>query len=210
MEDEMTDATQLSLFGRPRKPAGPIRIAPRSGLDPVFFAVLVGAGIRPQLETIVATQRRNGVTAPLLPAETLHISLVGVGFYQHRTGHELGVAVATGDAIGFSPFEISLSTLSSHPRLSGKLPLVLTPGSATPLVDLARLLRWGMLERGFEPRSRPSDAFHLTLLYDAIPVDPTRLDRPLRVGIDGFALVRSVRGEGRYEVIGEWPRRNVG
>jgi RNA 2',3'-cyclic 3'-phosphodiesterase len=206
----MNALSQLSLFANRGKAPRPIRITPRRGLDPVFFAVMIGADRRPELQAIVTEQqRRYGVSASLLPAETLHISLVGVGFYQQLTGDDLAVAVETGDSIGFTPFDIAFTRLMSFARRSGPPPLVLSPGSDTPLVDLSRLLRWGMLERGFEPRSAPTEAFHLTLLYDAVGVPETPLERPPTLRIDGFALVRSVYGQGPYEIIGEWPRERA-
>lgn len=207
----MNALSQLSLFASRGKVPSPVRIAPRRGLDPVFFAILIGADRRPALQAIVAAQqRRHGISAPLLPGSTLHISLVGVGFYQDLSGDDLAVAVETGNSIGFAPFDIAFTRLMSLSRRSGPPPLVLTPGSDTPLVDLSRLLRWGMLERGFEPRSTPTNMFHLTLLYDAVGVPETALERPPVLRIDGFALVRSFYGQGRYEIIGAWPRERTG
>ncbi len=204
----MTDLPQLSMFAEDTRPLKSIRVPPRQGRDPVFFAVLVGGAIRPVLQQIVDEQRRlNGITAALLPATTLHISLVGVGFYQELSGSDLAVAMAAGDAIGFQPFDVAFTRLASFRRKVGSPPLVLRPGSDTPLVELARLLRWGMLERGFEVRSAPSEAFHLTLCYDRVNAPELMLERPPTLRVDGFALVRSFYGQGRYEVIGEWPRR---
>jgi 2'-5' RNA ligase len=205
----MTDLPQLSMFASETRPLKSIRVPPRQGRDPVFFAVLVGAGMRPALQTIVDEQRRrHGISAALLPATTLHISMVGVGFYQELSGPDLATAMAAGDSIGFAPFDIALTTLTSFKRRVGAPPLVLRPGSDTPLVDLSRLLRWGMLERGFEPRSDPSEAFHLTLCYDRVSAPETVLERPPTLRVEGFALVRSFYGQGRYEVIGEWPRES--
>lgn len=202
----MNDLPQMSLFAS-AKPLKSIKVPPRQGRDPVFFAVLVGAGARPALQNIVEEQRRlYGISAALLPATTLHISLVGVGFYQELSGPDLAAAMATGDSIGFMPFDIALTRLASFKRRVGAPPLVLRPGSDTPLVDLSRLLRWGMLERGFEPRSDPSEAFHLTLCYDRVSAPETVLERPPTLRVEGFALVRSFYGQGRYEIIGEWPR----
>lgn len=207
----MTDLPQLSMFASETRPLKSIRVPPRQGRDPVFFAVLVGGEIRPALQAIVDEQRQlYGISAALLPATTLHISLVGVGFYQELSGSDLAVAMATGDAIGFQPFEISLTRLASFRRKVGSPPLVLRPGSDTPLVELARLLRWGMLERGFEVRSSPNEAFHLTLLYDRVSAPEVVLERPPTLRVEGFALVRSFYGQGRYEVIGEWPRQRTG
>ncbi len=204
----MTDLTQVSMFAEDTRPLKSIRVPPRQGRDPVFFAVLVGNEIRPALQTIVDEQRHlHGISAALLPSTTLHISLVGVGFYQELSGSDLAVAMATGDAIGFQPFEISLTRLASFRRKVGSPPMVLHPGSDTPLVELARLLRWGMLERGFEVRAAANEAFHLTLCYDRIAAPEVVLERPPTLRVEGFALVRSFYGQGRYEVIGEWPRR---
>ena len=203
----MTDLPQLSMFASETRPFKSIKVPPRQGRDPVFFAVLVGGRLRPALQAIVTDQQRlHGISAGLLPATTLHISLVGVGFYQELSGPDLATAMATGDSIGFTPFDIALTRLMSVKRRVGAPPMALTPGSDTPLVDLSRLLRWGMLERGFEPRSDPSEAFHLTLLYDRVSAPETVLEHPPTLRVEGFALVRSFYGQGRYEIIGEWPR----
>lgn len=200
---------QLPLFAPPAPVAKVARLPPGPGRDPTFFAILVGDRLDAELAALAGDERqRRGIAAPLLGPATRHISVTGVGYHQELTDDELELASGAADAVAFMPFELRLARLMSFkPRPGGPSPLVLLPEDAAPLAELERQLRWGMLERGFEPRSLPMTQFHLTLLYDRVQVPKTRLPRPLPLQVEGFALVRSHFGQSRYEVLGRWPSR---
>lgn len=200
---------QLPLFAPPQPAPRVQRLPPGPGRDPTFFAILVGDRLDAELTALAGAERqRRGIAAPLLGPSTRHISVTGVGYHQELTPEELDLASAAAAAVAFTPFELAFSRLMSFkPRPSGPSPLVLLPEDAAPLAELERQLRWGMLERGFEPRSIPVTQFHLTLLYDRVQVPKTRLPQPLRLAVEGFALVRSHFGQSRYELLGQWPTR---
>lgn len=199
---------QLPLFAPPAPVAKAVRLPPGPGRDPTFFAILVDAALDDEIRLLVATERRRrGLGGELLAASTRHLSVTGVGYHQELTDADLQLAMVAGDAAAFVRFDLALSRLMSFkPRPHGPAPLVLIPDDAAPLAELERQLRWGMLERGFEPRSLPMTQFHLTLLYDRIQVPKTRLPKPLPLRVEGFALVRSHFGQGRYEILRRWPQ----
>jgi len=202
----MAANAQLPLFPPAPPPELMRRLPPGPGRDPVFFAVLVGAVLDREIEALIEPERqRRKLSSPLLGSSTRHVSVAGVGYHQQLAIEDLGVAWAAADGVAFAPFDIALSHLMTFkPRPRGA-PLVLVPDDSAPLAELERQLRWGMLERGFEPRSMPVTRFHMTLLYDQVQVPSTRLAKPLILRIDGFAPVRSHFGQGRYDVLGTWP-----
>lgn len=195
---------QLSLFGNAR--ARRVVRAP-GGRDVVFFALMLGPALAGRVAPLMAWLRAAfGVTAPALPIERLHVSVMGAGFRDDMSDEDVAAVRAAAEAVDFVPFELGFADVATFGRGEGnRLPLVLLPDAGAGLVrDLAERLSWAMIEQGYDPRGRPVlEAPHLTLCYDAVRVPRTTLSAPLRVRVGGVSLIHSHRGEGRYSVL--WP-----
>lgn len=199
-------APQPSLF--PAKPSRtePSAEATRPGPDhhPVFFALLPPAGLEPDLRRAVETSRRWGIGAKLGAPETRHLSLTALGFAQQLTPEHRAAAEAAAGSLNGAAFDLSFDRVTSFRAKPGnKRPLVLLPADPAPLEALTTALREAMIAKGFVPQ-RPPQRFHLTLCYDRADIRARPID-PIEWRVDRLNLVRSVYGETRYELWGEWP-----
>ena len=199
---------QLLLFGEMegRPPLPP----PADERDVIFYALLLGPQLwAPTSRLITAQREQHGVTARMRTTDTFHISVLGFGFADELEDEDLALASAVADDIAFEPFDIVFPELVSwdgKKKADEACPLVLTcTAGRTEILRLAAKLTSSMIARGFRPRSFMPHEPHLTLLYDPVRVPATPLDPPVTARVEGFALVYSHRGQGRYTML--WPER---
>jgi 2'-5' RNA ligase len=197
---------QLLLFGEMegRPPLPP----PAEDRDVIFFAVLLGAQLWAPVSRLVTAQREtHNVTGRMRPTDTFHISVLGFGFADELEDDDLELARAVASDVTLEPFEVVFPELVSWgagKKGSEPCPLVLTCDTGrTEILRLAARLTAGLIARGFRPRSFMPQEPHLTLLYDTVRVPKTPLTPPIKAQVEGFSLVYSHRGEGRYTVL--WP-----
>ncbi len=197
---------QLSLFGdnEGRPPARP----PDRERDVIFYALLLGPQLWAPLARLVTAQREaHGLTGRMKATDTFHVSVLGLGFADtlHDSEIELGRSIA--EAVKFEPFDLVFSELlswSGKKKQGAPCPLVLTCAAGDiDVLRLAARLAASMIAHGFRPRSFAPRTPHLTLLYDTIRVPKRVLEPPISVRLEGFSLVHSHRGQGRYTVL--WP-----
>ena len=128
------------------------------------------------------------------------------GYRDDMTDEEVEAVCAAGPMVDFVPFDLAFTEIMSLGGRgdSGRSPLVLLPEAGSALViDLAERLTEAMIGQGFDPRAFQPKLPHLTLLYESKRIDKTPLPTPIRVRVDGFALIQSHRGETRYTRL--WP-----
>ncbi|HWA19487.1 MAG TPA: 2'-5' RNA ligase family protein [Devosia sp.] len=195
---------QLSLFGEweGRPPPAP----PRLARDVLFYALMLGREVsRPAARLVAAQRERHGITGPMRPEATLHISVLGFGFIDELSEDDVARAGVIANAVAFIPFELSFVAMMSFGGRSApatRRALVLTPASGSDrILVLAEQLKAAMIAHGVRPRAFAPKQPHLTLLYDTARMPPTPLEPPLDVAIDGFSLVHSHRGQGRYTIL---------
>jgi|GEM_PF-1944387 len=194
---------QLSLFAeaemRPPLPALPLE------RDMIFYALLLGPQLWLPASRLMAAERDlHGLTGKLRTTDTFHISVLGFGFADELTVDDIAFAVAIGSEVAFEPFALNFTHLLSfgaHKKPSVPAAIVLTPADGSAVIGLGDRLVAAMLGRGVRPRSFKPETPHLTLLYDTVRVPPTPLAAPIPVSVDGFALVYSHRGQGRYTIL---------
>jgi 2'-5' RNA ligase len=194
---------QLSLFAdaemRPPLPGPPLE------RDMIFYALLLGPQLWLPASRLMAAQRDlHGLTGKLRTTDTFHISVLGFGFADEVTADDIAFAAAIGDEVAFAPFELSFTQMLSfdgHRKPTTPCAIVLTPADSSDIIGLGDRLVAAMLARGVRPRSFKPEAPHLTLLYDTVRVPPAPLAAPIPVSVDGFALVYSHRGQGRYTIL---------
>jgi 2'-5' RNA ligase len=199
---------QLLLFGEMegRPPLPP----PAEERDIVFYALLLGAQLWAPVSRLVTAQRAaHGITGRMRPTDTFHISVLGLGFADELEDEDLELAAAVAADVAIEPFEVMFPELvswSAKKKDGEPCPLVLTCDTGrTDILRLSAKLTAGLIARGFRPRSFTPEQPHLTLLYDSVHVPPTPLNPPVIARVEGFSLVYSHRGEGRYTVL--WPER---
>jgi 2'-5' RNA ligase len=200
------DAPPPPFVAAPPAPLSERPGPPSLGPDPVFFAVLTGGKVTGEIIAAGLAQReQHHLTAPLRPTDTLHISVLGAGIADDLSPDDIELLVEAGDAVSMPRFEVSFTEAMSFRRRAGRNPLVLPcDEGAEAMAGLAEALWAQMRERGFTLKSKLTAVYHLTLAYDPVLVPPTPLEQPIRMPVREFALVRSRRGEGRYETIQKW------
>jgi 2'-5' RNA ligase len=199
-------APQPSLFPSKPQRTQPSAGATRPGPDrhPVFFALLPPAELEPELRHAVESCRRWGVGAKLGLPETRHLSLAALGFAQQLTSEHRAAAEAAAASLNGAAFDLRFDRVTSFRAKPGnKRPLALLPADPAPIEAMTTALREAMIARGVVPQ-RPPQRFHMTLCYDRADIRTRPID-PIEWRVDRLSLVRSVYGETRYELWGEWP-----
>lgn len=135
------------------------------------------------------------------PACKLHLTLLfmdGVPAYRLAAVRELGEEVSR----GWADFDLLLDRAAvwRHGGIAHLAPSQIPPG----LRDLHAALAERAALRGLPFDSRPY-APHVTLGRRAENLIPPAAFAPLHWPVRGFALVQSVLGAGRYDVLGRWP-----
>jgi 2'-5' RNA ligase len=202
------DAGQLSLdLGLPALAVRPVRPARPSG-DTVFFAATPPPEVA---EVLTSVARQLGaeqrLRADWRPARVLHVSLAGVGLWDHLPQAGLRHAREVGAALDAEAFRLRFATALVFGK-ARRRPFVLCcdEASIVRLAGLARSLRVGLAGAG-RPAGRRSFVPHLTLGYTQGFIEPAAVDLPGWTVRD-VVLVRSRHGAARHEVLGRWPLRD--
>jgi len=169
-------------------------------LHTLFFAVLLDDPIAARAHRLaVALISRQGLRGRPLPPHRLHASLSQVGMSPGPPPTKvIDLARQVGDRITLPPFKVAFDRVQSWRRGNGPLVLV---GGEDRLIGLNRLgdalaEAQGLRPRRFEP--------HVSLVWGAEFI-PERAVPPLIWTVRDFALIHSIHGEGRHEVLSRWP-----
>jgi len=149
--------------------------------------------------------REIGLQCRQLLKERLHMSLHHVGDYKRLRSAIIYAASLAAQAVFAAPFEVTLRSIMSFapaPRKKER-PLVLL-GESDGLLHLHQALADALRKNGL----RASDDLtpHITLSYAPQGV-PLRPIEPIRFVAKEFALVHSMRGLTKYNVLERWPLR---
>ena len=145
-----------------------------------------------------------------MPNDRLHITLHSLGRFLNGVPREvLDLALAAGGAMDYEPFGVSLNLLQSRGGgRAGKLgtvELAAQAGAARELRGFQRALGNTMRRMGFgESQIRSHFNPHMTLHYQHQGIGRTTV-APITWTAMQFALVDSLYGLGRHEVLGRWP-----
>lgn len=174
--------------------------------DRLFFAIFPGAdiaeGIGRFAKGFFSKQRLNG---DLLAATRLHISLHHVGDFVGVPQGMLAMAGSAASAVydEIPPFEIAFDRAMSFVGRPGHHPFVLCGSDGIVALSAFRnALGDAMARAGFKLRNTHYTP-HVTLLYSdrLVPEQPIE---PIAWTVREFALVRSLIGLQRYELLGRW------
>ena len=140
------------------------------------------------------------------PEDKLHLTLL---FMDGVQADQLGAVREMGEAVSRSwgDFDLLLDRAAvwRHGGIAHLAPSQVPPG----LRDLHAALAAQAAQRGLPFDARPY-APHVTLGRRAGLLSPPGPFPPLHWPVRGFALVHSVLGTGRYDVLGRWPRERRG
>ena len=211
-EPSRKGATQLALkaYSQDRTSDRPVQQEPLLELPPpiidqLYFAVRPDKSARgPMTELGQSCYRQYGSWGQPYTPDRLHISLLGMGYFERYAEDDLQEVIEAAAKVSFVPFEVQFDRLVRFGR--GETgPLVLLCGEGhEALVALQVAICSAMLNAGLKPPRQPRLNPHITLLYGCHRMPDTVLDRPIAWTVRDFVLIHGLYGQGRHEDLGQW------
>lgn len=173
--------------------------------DGLFFALFPdAAGAAQMARTAQQLCIRHRLEARAFAPERFHVSLLGFGAHAGLPPDLVAGAADAAAAIAAAPFDVTFDRAVSF--LGRKRPLVLCSEDDIPeLIALQRKLGNAVQQRGLG-RAKPQYTPHVTILYDERAVEDHAIES-VRWTVRDFMLVHSLRGKGRYNILGRWSLR---
>lgn len=180
--------------------------APARPTDRLFFALFPDPATARQARALAEALRlAHGLSGQPLRTERVHLTLCHLGDFAGLPAGLVDDACRAAASLDEPAFDVRLERVGSFVGRPSRLPLVALGDDGVQAVKRFQarldhaLRRYGVLRGGsgnFVP--------HLTLLYDdrRVPQQPIE---PLQWRATDFALVRSLLGQTRYELLGRWP-----
>ncbi|CCV12282.1 2'-5' RNA ligase family protein [Mesorhizobium sp. STM 4661] len=172
--------------------------------DRLFFAILLESTIAASLAPRAAGwQRELGLRGALIPAEQLHISLVGLGDHDGLPMSLVEAACRAGELVQAASFDVSFDRLSAF---GGGALVLRGSGGIPPLQAFWRSLGATLADSPLKPFMANSFEPHVTLLRDRTRVAKLgeRVIEPIGWTVRDFVLIHSFLGRGRYRLYGRW------
>jgi 2'-5' RNA ligase len=172
----------------------------------VFFA------ISPDVDGVLGADRttrllsdKNRLTGVPRPADLLHVSLVGIGWYPELRQADVEAACRAAAAVVMPPFEVAFDRAASFGGGSNR-PLVLCGGDGViGIVMLQKALIAALERAGFDVKKNGYEP-HMTLLYDRRRVTEQSI-APVRWRVREFALIHSLHGLTKHVRLARWTLR---
>ncbi len=174
-------------------------------LHNVFFALFPDSATAARvLRRARRTCRERELTGRPIAVARLHVSLHRVGQFADtlppRLVEEIRVAAT---AVNAEPFEIRFDRALSFSNSPTRNPFVLVGGENAALHELHFALGHALERSQATFRMRPRFTPHLTLLYDKRQIAEHPIT-PVAWTVRDFALVISIIGKSRYDIVGRW------
>lgn len=170
-------------------------------VDGLFFALFPDRAAAQALSrTAQQLCVRHRLGGRLIATERLHVSLLGFGEHAGLPQRLVAAAVDAAASVAAPPFDVTFDRAVSFRGRPRPLVLGTSAGAAELFAFRQALCRavegLGPVRRQYTP--------HVTLLYDERGIEEHTVE-PVRWSVREFALVHSLRGKGRYVVLGRWP-----
>ena len=186
---------QLSLAG----------FEPATATDRLFFALLPDPAAGEAITRLaMALRAKHALKGQPIDAQRLHVTLHYLGEYAGLPQDVVDRAVAAAERVQAAPFEVVFDHAASFDSRNNRRPYVLRcGGDFASLASLRRELGEALVRQRWKLDAAAGFIPHVTLLYDtqAIVMQPVE---QIRWIANDFALVRSLVGQGRHEIIGRW------
>lgn len=157
-----------------------------------------------------AARLRHGFRSKVMARDRMHVTLLPPGRGTRlRAPYEVSLERAAA-SLRFDPFDVKFDHTEGFRTGPDSFCFVLGPDaeSTQRLRRLHDTLRHALHVEGIAPlRSGPLQP-HLTLLYGTDACPPPEPVEPVAWRVDRFRLIRSLQGQGKYLVEGEWPARD--
>lgn len=149
---------------------------------------------------------RHGLKG-VVSLSVLHMTICPIGQFPMLPDERVETAQEIASRLVAKPFEMTLNRVRTYPNGTRKPPIVAFADSGVLSAERFRRALIADLRRsGFSFARRLPDP-HMTLFYDHHIVAEEPID-PIRWVVRDFALVHSIYGEGRHELLGQWSLRD--
>jgi len=184
--------------------------APARPTDRLFFALFPDAATaRQACELAAELRRQHGLSGKPLLVERVHVTLCHLGDFAGLPPGLVDGACRAAAALDEPAFDVRLERVGSFVGRPARLPLVALVDDGVQVLKAFQARLDQALRRQGVLRGSPGHFVpHLTLLYDDARV-PQQPIEPLQWRASDFALVRSLLGQTRYEILGRWPLREA-
>jgi len=172
-------------------------------LHRLFFAVLLGDVVGERAHRVAATLAdAHRLRGRPLPAHRLHVSLCKVGASSGAPpGEAVGLARRVGERVALPSFKVAFDRVQSWRRSNGPVVLV---GDDDKVIGLKRLGHTLAEAQGMRPNRHVEP--HVSLLWTPDELAERAIE-PLSWTVREFALIHSIHGQGRHQVLGRWALR---
>jgi 2'-5' RNA ligase len=173
--------------------------------DSLFFALYPDEAAAARLAELSARLRvEHSLKARTISPDRFHVTLHYLGAFAGIPADVVARACAVATGIALPPAEVTLHRVESFSGRRAKRPLVLSGNVGASLHALEHDLGAALEQAGLAVRHHPRFTPHVTLLYDETRVPP-RPVAPVAWTAREFALVHSLPGKSRHEVLARWP-----
>lgn len=156
-------------------------------------------------EVVARLRDEHRLAGRAVAANRLHVSLNHLGVFKRPPDPVIEKAVDVLRDLSGPPFTVAFNRVASWGRGGGERPVVLWGDEGVIGVEaLYSDLNRQLARHGMAPRREPPFEPHMTLLYDRTHIAETFVE-PLSWRVDAFALIHAVHGEGRFEVVEQFP-----
>jgi 2'-5' RNA ligase len=173
----------------------------------VFFAISPDAdGVLGADRTTRLLSGRHRLTGVPRPADVLHVSLAGIGWYPALRQENIEAACRAAAAVVMPPFDVAFDRAASFSRQEGispNWPFVLYGGDGViGMVMLRRALITELRKAGIDVNTNSFEP-HMTLLYDRRRIAEQSI-APVRWRVPEFSLIHSLRGLTKHVHLARW------
>lgn len=158
---------------------------------------------------VAATMFRHWQEArlPSRPAfrhHALHLSLLGLVRGRGPVARDLDQVIAAMHGFRHPPLDLQFDRIETLGQKAKGWPAIVLAATTQPQDALAARIYQVLRLAGAAVKPPGKTLAHVTMAYGPA-IERRQLTIPLTWRVESFALVRSVRGEGRLEILGEWP-----
>lgn len=154
---------------------------------------------------LAALRARLRLASQPVPSGRLHVSLNFVGDFKRPPGPVIDKAAEAASLVEARRFRVAFNRLGTWPAGDAQRPIVLSGDEGVIGVnDLFSAIHKAMWRLDMAPRRERGIEPHMTLMYDRVEA-PEAAVEPVAWTVEDFVLIHTVRGEGRFEVVGRFP-----
>ena len=177
---------------------------PPPGQDNFYFCSIPPPGVA---EAVLRQWQQLAGPLPgrySLRQAALHLSLLGLVHGRGPVARTLDQVTAAMEGLRHPALNLVFDRVETLGQKAKGHPAIALVAATQPQDALAARIYQALRLAGASVDPPKKSLAHVTMAYGPT-IEGRRLTVPLSWRVESFALVRSIRGEGRLEILGEWP-----